>query len=293
MIHSLTELSLGNFLVTAPRPELLATAYLQLLTGDLATKVALPILTGALGFLGSYALNERNLRRQPHKRLSYQKEVSNGVRGIAEGIKDKARITYNGEMVEDIYYASVNLINSGNTVIKKQYVRVEVPDTCRIIDDYFEPLPEPEMGALQVEATKTDKRQRRYFIDHLEHGEQLSLRVVFTGPVAQLGLHPFNEEGDVQFVEESAVVVQDQSVHVMRFLFFAILLILLPSLLPGSLDVFALPLALILFLFLVPHIRPFAQVMTQLIARSLDRSSQAPLASIFAPRITMRSRAAG
>lgn len=145
--------------------------------------------------------------------------------------------------------------NTGNTVIKNQFVRFEFPKETEILDTFFEPSPPKEFGVTELHDAELERSEVKIKIAHLEKQQHVGIRFVIDGSAGeQLKILPFNPEGDVDFAAASIARARDEKNTLERFLLVAALYLLIPPvlfLIPSdigeiSLLVFYLPICVIL-----------------------------------------------
>ncbi len=239
---------------------------------DFWQKVAIAMVSASLSFLSAYALAEINRRRQPRKQLSYDTAIKQGLVAVESNVKHKVKVLYEGREIEDLYHVMCAIENTGNMVIKNQYIRFEFSEETDIVDFFFEPKPESEMGIEEVQDTQLGKHERRYKIGQIERGHKIALQFVVNSTNMQLKLHPFNEVGDVEFVPRSVSKSYDEKDKITRFLTLYLMYILVPEvfyIIPisfiSSMAAGAVRLALLMLMF--PLLKPFARAIADLLSK--------------------------
>ncbi|NEQ26612.1 MAG: hypothetical protein F6K28_47810, partial [Microcoleus sp. SIO2G3] len=114
--------------------------------------IAVAVLSAVLAFITGYALAGISKKQGSGKKLSYSLLIENGLVKIEKNIREKVKVLYNSEEIENLYNISFNLENTGNAVVKAQEIRFEFPQEARILDFSFEPEPEQEMKAEKIES---------------------------------------------------------------------------------------------------------------------------------------------
>jgi hypothetical protein len=238
---------------------------------DFWEKVAIAIVAAVFGFIANYALDQLKRRREPRKQLSYEMDISKGLVTVQEKLKEKIKILYGGQEIRDVYSILCILENSGNTVVKNQYIRFSLPPETGIIDEYFEPLPEPELGLQDAPTPTLRPSERRYLITHMEKGQRVGFNFITAGGTTpELKLHPYNEAGDVDFVPRSITVVADEMHHVRTFIKLLILFWVIPPifyLIPFTGSTAVGFVRLIIAGLMILHLQPFVTVLGEVILR--------------------------
>jgi hypothetical protein len=236
----------------------------------LTEKILVAGASAILSLLTGYILYVVKESREPKKRLSYDLEVRHGLLGVEEQIAKDLSVSYKGRAAENITYVRCDVRNSGNTLIKDQFLRFDFGAQAQILDAYTDPVPPIEYDVEETDDLENVGSQRRYKIGHLEKRQDVGLRFVLSGTVQQeIIIIPFNEQGDVEVIPGSISRAADDRRLVERFIMFYILLILLPPLfrwIPGNLRDFALTALYILLVgAMVPLLLPFTRVVASAI----------------------------
>jgi hypothetical protein len=172
---------------------------------DFWQKVILAILSATLAFVSGYVLAGINRKRQEtEKKLSYSLSIENGLVKIEKDIRERVKVLYDSEEIENLYNVSFDLENTGATVVKSQEIRFAFTEDTRILDFSFEPKPEPEMKVEKIEAGLRSF-ERKCKIGQIERGQKLSIRFTTTSKseLQEVKLHPYNEVGDVKIESRS------------------------------------------------------------------------------------------
>lgn len=203
----------------------------SILNSDLGQKVGLALFSALLSFGAALYFAHRKSREEPIKRISYTTDVQPGLVSIDEAIADEVTVRYKSSTVDKLSLVSVDIYNSGNTVVKDEEIRFEFPTGAEIIETRFDPPLKPEVP---VEAVDASVSNPKYRLRHLERGQRVGFRFVVasSGVLARPELHPFNEAGDVDFAPGRAddVARDDARSHVSRFVFLLGLVWLIPPL---------------------------------------------------------------
>jgi hypothetical protein len=235
--------------------------------------IALVILGAVLTIVTNYVSERLKLKYKLRKQLSYDILTKKDLVEVEEKIRDKVKIIYNGKIIDNLYYVAVDLENSGNTVIKKQHVRFEFPEGTKIIEPFFEPLPEPEIG-LEEEINDPKKpHELKYKIGHLESGQRLGYRFILTSdkPEVTPKLHPYNAEGGVVFVPKSISKSRDEKDDITSFITLCLYFLIIPAIIRDLLGIFASGIVrFVIIIALIPFIKPFAKAIGELLSKSND-----------------------
>jgi len=222
-----------------------------------------------LSLLTGYILFQIKENREPKKRLSYDVEVRRGLLGVEEQIAKHLSVSYKGRAAENITYVRCDIKNSGNTLIKDQFLRFDFGAEAQILDAYTDPTPPAEYSVAQVPDVEERTFQRRFKIGHLEKRQDVGLRFVLSGTIQQeIKIIPFNEEGDVEVTPGSISRAADDRKLIQRFILLYVLLSLLPPVfrwLPGFFRDFATSALYVLLVgAMIPLLLPFARVVASI-----------------------------
>lgn len=229
---------------------------------DFLQKSGIALVSAFFGFLGNFILNQIKARNEPKKELSYEKIISKGFVADNKKIDDKVKIFYDNEETDGLYYVEFNLQNSGTSVVKKQQIRFDFGVGNSIIDSYFEPEPERELGVKRVEDSQILLNERTFSIAHLERDRDVRFRFIIDGKAEPtLTIHPFNDEGNVSVVPGRVVTEANDRYHVMSILRLFVLFNLIPPIfyiMPGGIGELAAGLIRFgLVLLMIPHLKVF------------------------------------
>ena len=191
-------------------------------------------------------------------------------------------VLYKEHQIENLYYALCYIENTGNTVIKDQYIRFEFPSEAVIIDYSPEPKPEPELGVSEAAIAELKPNEKRYSIGHIERGQHVGFGFVLTSSSKiYLNLHPFNEEGNVEFVSRTISEAQSDKDHFVKFIILYFLFDFVPRVLV-AIPFFGSELAglarLAILIAIYPTLKSVANVIAGIVGRLLlSGTSEAPL----------------
>lgn len=195
----------------------------------LENRYALAIFTAGCGFVFALILERIKAKRAPRKAISWDATIEKAPRLNDKDETSKVGISYDGRLVKDLVQIYVRFENTGNTVLKNEYIRFRFPTRARILEVELDPFPERELGVTEVRDPDLSGIEKRYKISHLEAGQSVRFRVVSDGG-AWLGwsdIHPFNEEGDVLFQRRDVARAKADEDEVEPFIWSSVLLLLL------------------------------------------------------------------
>jgi hypothetical protein len=197
----------------------------------------LAVFTAICGFIFAVILQRIQDRRAPRKAISWDAEIERPAR-LKKDENNRIGISYSGTPVQDLFQVKIRVENTGNTVVKNEYVRFKMPDEAKILEISPYPTPEQELGVSEDDSLVLGPRERRYKIGHLEAGQNVSFLIVTDGGAwaAWQDIHPYNEEGNVLFeqrdiarAKEDAEEVQPFIRNLAAFLLLTILVSITPS----------------------------------------------------------------
>ena len=233
---------------------------------DIGMKIkdAIPIFLG--GLLSGYVLLEIKKKSGSGKRLSYSLEMNTGLVNVEKNVKEKVKVLYEDREVFNLSYILINIENTGNAVIKSEELRLEFTEETEILNFYFEPEPEPEMKVTEISESSLRKCERKCKIGHIERAQKLSIRFLVTSEseIQPPKLHPFNENGDVEFVSIATAKTLSDREKITRFLSLLIIYSNIP-ISPAFPSALLYLVKLGLFLFILKLIVPFSEVISELI----------------------------
>jgi hypothetical protein len=239
------------------------------ITNDFWIKVSIAGVSAVLSFLGSFVLNQIKQRKEPRKQISYDLAITKGLVSFEKNVQSKVKVLYDGRDAENLFHVTCNVRNSGNTVIKNEFIRFKFSDGSQVVDFYYDPKPEREMGVGEVQEPDLQEHEKKYKISHTESGQEVGFCFVLTGrKELDVTLHPFNEQGDVAFLPQSVSRAADDYYSVKRFITLYIWLIILPvvfNLIPVFGNFASTIVRLAVFVTLIPYIPPFVRQLTNVL----------------------------
>jgi hypothetical protein len=200
----------------------------------------LAVFTAICGFIFAVAMQRIQDRRAPRKAISWDATIDRKQR-VDKDDEDRIGISYNGVPVKDLVQVRIQVENTGNTLVRNEYVRFRMPKTAKILEVTTDPAPEPELGVAEDKDPALSPRERRYKIGHLEAGQSVGFHIATDGGdwLTWKDIHPHNEEGGVLFqrrdiarAKEDAEEVQPFIRNLAAFLLLAMLTFVTPA--PGS-----------------------------------------------------------
>jgi hypothetical protein len=183
---------------------------------------SLAVFTAILGFIFAVIAQRIQNRRTPRKAISWDADIARPAQ-LEKGRDRRIGISYNGIPVEDLFQAKIHIENTGNTLVRNQYIRFRMPAGAKLLELEPNPAPEPELDVRDVseEASRgLIPAQRRYRIGHFEAGQKVSFLIVTDGG-AWAGwddIHPFNDEGGVDFQPRDIARAKEDAEEVQPFI---------------------------------------------------------------------------
>jgi RIP homotypic interaction motif len=189
---------------------------------------SLAAFTAICGFILAVILQRIQDRRAPRKAISWDAEIERPAR-LEKDNDNRIGISYNGTPVKDLVQVRILMENTGNTLIRNEYVRFRMPSEARILEITSDPAPEQELGVSEDESLATSHAERRYKIGHLEAKQSVSFLIVTDGGAwhSWQDIHPYNEEGDVLFQQRDIARAKEDAEEVQPFIRNLVALILL------------------------------------------------------------------
>jgi hypothetical protein len=241
--------------------------------------------------LSGYALAGLSKKQGSGKKLSYSLSIDNGIVKIEKDIREKVKVLYESEEIENLYSIKVDLQNTGNTVIKSQEIRFEFPKETRILDFSFEPEPEQEMKVEKIRAGLRDFEEKCK-IGQIERGQSLGVRftATSTAEIRGIKLHPYNEGGDIEFTSKSITKALNDRDHIVKFLSLYILYLVVPPVLylfPVIGETMAGIIRFAILIALFKSIVPFSEIVADIVFKLISKSKESSTINIFGNNNTM------
>ena len=191
-----------------------------LASGSIEEKIFIAIASGAISFMSGYILLEIKERRSPRKRLSYDLKVKKGLVIVDDEISDDISLYYKGRAASKLSYVRVDVKNTGSTVVKNELIRFHFNDDSTVLNVFQDPIPPPEIGLAQIDG---EHNNYRYKISHIERLQSVSFCFIVESPgETSPEMHPFNEEGDVEFTASSIAKETDEQTKLEMFIYLFI-----------------------------------------------------------------------
>jgi hypothetical protein len=184
-----------------------------------SSSYSLAVFTAICGFIFAVILQRIQDRRAPRKAISWDAEIERPAQ-LKKDENDRIGISYNGTPVQDLFQVKIRIENTGNTIVKNEYVRFKIPDEARILELSPYPTPEQELGVSEDESLVLSPMERRYKIGHLEAGQSVSFLIVTDGGAWPTwdDIYPYNEEGDVLFQRRDIARAKEDAEEVQPFI---------------------------------------------------------------------------
>lgn len=236
-------------------------------------KISILLLTALAGFMSSYLLERIKRRNQPHKQLSWEISSEQGLVSVSPSIREQVQILFRDNHVENLHAYNFRVTNSGNTVVKNQYIRFQFSASTTILEHGPDTSMPRELGMELIANPVLPPHEIRYLIRHLEVSQEAKILFLVAGSDVQQPVpYPLNEEGDVRFVRRDIAKVTEDAEHIRPFIIWGFSFIVFP-LMAGEL-IFDSSLAGLLegalrIAFFVPmsiHIAPVARMLQRALA---------------------------
>jgi len=248
------------------------------LSKDVVEKFILVLVGALLGFLSNYLLAKRKERKET-KELSYELDVKEAIIRGDSPIKNHISLQYKNNTIDNLTFVSCIVKNTGQNVIKDENIRFEFTSKdCQILEDYFDPTPQPELAVISETVELERLRfERKYKIGHLVKEKEVKFNFVVGGANPQLKIHDKNPTGDVKFNEKSINIKKSEANTLKNFFFVNFSLILLYPLLNSS---FLKNISLdviwgIAFVILnISFVRPISEILSNSISNRKGKKSQ-------------------
>lgn len=241
------------------------------LMGEFGDKVLLALLGAVLGFVSSYAITSLQ-RRRTRKQLSYDTTIVKAKSPIdtprlAGGTQSPIKVTYEGQSVDELSLVLCEFVNTGQTKIKDQYIRVTFPKSVRILDLVYDPEPKREQGVGLDKSWPVTANERRFHIGDLEPKERVGFQFIVTGSSDAVPEIVPRAEDDVEVVPRSRKRERDDADKARDFIIYAILY-WAGSAAAHDLGFLIAPLVqVLLFIPLLPYLPAFARFVVGVLAR--------------------------
>lgn len=243
----------------------------EVLLTEFQQNLVVAVVGAIVGVLGTVAIERMKLRREPTKRLSWDAEVHNAMVSTDETIRRLLRLSYNGHPIEGLSSVEFRVENTGNRVVKDEYLRFSFPDGARIIEAVATSEPEREMAVVRRPEQEQTASEAVFTIGQLERGQAVSLRLsVSAREIGGWRVVAHNGEGDVEFHERAAARRREDREHVPAFFALTFLFFTVPPLFAflGYVgEVVAVVLGAAFLTSIAPHLAPTGRTLRDFLTR--------------------------
>lgn len=242
---------------------MIAAADAATATDDLTTKIVLLVIGAAIGFAFTLASDRIRARREPKKRLSFDLSVGATLASVPDVLAQKVSVTFGDAPVHgQLFEATCAVDNTGNQVVKEQYLRLSFGEGAKVLDAFYLEPPPPEYGVTDETPPDAPAGDHRWKIAHLEVGQRVAFGLLVSAPTpAPPAIHGYNEEGGVELTSRTVTAIEDDAGHVRPLVVILMLAWLLPAI-PLVIfgDILNQGLRMALLILALPHIRPVAHL---------------------------------
>ncbi|MEV4121986.1 hypothetical protein [Micromonospora sp. NPDC049645] len=184
-------------------------------------KMVTPVVAALLGFASGYFLEIVKSKRGSRTILAWDLKVEEPKISYGATHADHIKISYRGHEVDRLVNVRYTLTNSGNTTIKAQTVRFDLPKDARVLQRELDPEPEPELGVRDITNQDPQFVGPRYKISQLDPGDSVTFALAADGGSWHnwKGALLRNEEHTVVYERRDVALHRDDQTHVAPFLF--------------------------------------------------------------------------
>lgn len=246
----------------------------------LSNKYLLALVASLFGFLFSMLLEWRRNRRIPRKQLSWEIYIDTRLVEIESSLAGQVLVSYSGNPVENLTSVNFKVTNTGNSVVKNQFLRFAFPERAKMLEATLDPAPEPELGVRDVSESADSHRERRFELGHMEVGQSVGFHFIADGGdwSSWTGVHPFNAEGGVDFQRRDVARVKADQEHIRPFFIYLVILLVVPFIFDVSTSpafgIARLVCSLVLVVLLIPHLWPVARLVERLVIQYFDQGGR-------------------
>ncbi len=129
------------------------------------------VIIGILSWFVSAAHSRKTMQR---KELQYRIRVTSLVNNKIFKEAESLEIKYKGDIIDELVFLEVDIINSGNVAILNPPIKIESRDSTYIIPAYFEDVPDGYDYHWAVE--REDGETCRIKADHINPGQIIKAR---------------------------------------------------------------------------------------------------------------------
>lgn len=135
------------------------------------TGVAATIIVGIISWIISALIAKKSMKR---KELQYKIKISTLLNNDLFKEADKLEIKYKDDIIDELVFLEIDIINSGNVALINPPIKIESRDSTYIIPAYIEELPDgyDEIWSIEREDGETSKMK----INHINPGEIIKAR---------------------------------------------------------------------------------------------------------------------
>lgn len=195
-----------------------------------ALQILVPIGSAVLGFVSSYSLERIRRRREPTHRISWEATTERAVIDAPPDVRSGIAISYNGSPVVDLAAVTCRISNTGNRVVKHQFVRFEFSPGSQILSSRLDPAPPRELSAVRVGDREIGSWEAVYEIGHFEKGQDVTVKILASGRnLEDWKIYSFNDAGDVEFQRRDVSRRRQDEEHVIPFFSYLIAMLVFAS----------------------------------------------------------------
>ena len=192
---------------------------------DWQQKILIAFFSGLLAFGGAYFLDLRKRRREPKKQLSYDLSVTDPLVDVEQQVKGKVTVLYADVPTNNIFYAACNVENTGNQLVKDEFIAFEFAEGTQVLDLKLDPSPRPELRVKRLEGVETATPEAQFAVGSLAPGQQIGFRFVLShASKPTVKIHPHNENDAVEFIPRAVSKERDERQSLNRFIWLWLLL---------------------------------------------------------------------
>lgn len=190
------------------------------------------VVAALLGFISGYLLEIVKSRRGPKTLLAWDLKIEQPELSYGAKQADRVKISYRGREVDRLVNVRYTITNTGNTSIKNQSVRFELPKDAKVLQREVDPIPEPELGVRDITDDDPAFTGFRYKIGQLDPGDAVSFAFAADGGAWHewKGAKLHNEEANVVYQRRDVALQRDDQTHVGPFLFGLAAILIVTSL---------------------------------------------------------------
>lgn len=182
------------------------------------------IVSAVVGFVVA-----RLTKRIRDSRIAYTETTQRVVLDIHEELRKRLKLLYEEQEINQLTTIAVTFENIGTTLILAQTIRIELPESAKILD--FRCVnPARELRAELLRDGFSDN-QGQVLIGHFDRNQQLQVSIIASsnGPV-NIKMYPSNDKDSVALVEKSRSKVMDEREQLTNFIRSVLAYIFLGSL---------------------------------------------------------------